>query len=128
MGELGYQEGRDYGVAPVCPKAPQMLRTINSTNPTPTNNTASATESCSSQCRQSQSIWVTPTLNVFGNRLVDQHLPHPCFKRISPQRFLVSRFVAKTWPAFRTLWQESGSAELSNSTNVCQFGIDGASL
>jgi len=39
------------GGTPVCPKAPQMLKTINSTNPTPTNNTASATESYSSQCR-----------------------------------------------------------------------------
>src|SRR5262249_16997561 len=43
-----------------------------------------------------------------GNRLVNQHLPHACFRRISPQRFLVSRFVAKTRPAFRNLWRESG--------------------
>jgi hypothetical protein len=40
----------------VCPspfapeEAPQILSTINSTNPTPTNSTASATESYSSQC------------------------------------------------------------------------------
>ena len=32
-----------------------------------------------------------------GNRLVDQHLPHVCFRRTSPQRF---------W--FRGLWRESG--------------------
>src|SRR5262245_40505766 len=69
-----------------------------------------------------------PYSNVFGNRLVDQHLPHTCFRRISPQRFLVSRFVAKTWPAFRNLWQESGSADRSSghSTNVREFGVDGA--
>src|SRR6266851_5108038 len=53
---------------------------------------------------------VHPYSNAFGNRLVDQHPPHTCFRRISPQRFLVSRFVAKTWPAFRSSWQESGRA------------------
>src|SRR5262249_46315058 len=37
-----------------------------------------------------------------------QHLPHACFRRISPQRFLVSRFVAKTRPAFRNLWRGFG--------------------
>jgi hypothetical protein len=50
-------------------------------------------------------------LNALSKHLIDQHLPHTCFRRISPQRFLVSRFVAKTWPAFRALRQESGSAE-----------------
>src|SRR5262249_43743187 len=45
-----------------------------------------------------------------GNRLVNQHLPHACFRRISPQRFLVSRFVAKTRPAFRSLWRGNGVA------------------
>ena len=40
------------GPNPFAPEeAPQMLSTINSTNPTPTNSTASATESYSSQCR-----------------------------------------------------------------------------
>src|SRR5215831_4053537 len=43
-----------------------------------------------------------------GNRLVDQDVPHFRFRRISPRWFLVSRFVAKTRPAFRGLWQESG--------------------
>ena len=32
-----------------------------------------------------------------GNRLVDQHLPHVCFRRTSPQRF-----------RFRGLWQKPG--------------------
>ena len=32
-----------------------------------------------------------------GNRLVDQHLPHACFRRTSPQRF---------W--FRGLWRKPG--------------------
>src|SRR5262249_55164334 len=32
-----------------------------------------------------------------GNRLVDQHLPHACFRRTSPQRF-----------RFRGLWQKPG--------------------
>src|SRR5215831_11217719 len=50
-----------------------------------------------------------------GNRLVNQHLPHACFRRISPQRFLVSRFVAKTWPAFRSLWRESGTAAVASA-------------
>jgi hypothetical protein len=40
--------------------------------------------------------------------LVDQHVPHFRFRRISPQWFLVSRFVAKTRPAFRGLWRKSG--------------------
>jgi hypothetical protein len=43
-----------------------------------------------------------------GNRLVDQHVPHFRFRRTSPQWFLVSRFVAKTRPAFRGLWRKSG--------------------
>jgi len=51
-----------------------------------------------------------------GNRLVDQHLPHACFRSTSPERFLVSRFVAKTWPAFRSLWRESGMKKPSRST------------
>jgi hypothetical protein len=55
--------------------------------------------------------------------LPDQHLPHTCFRRISPQRFLVSRFVAKTWPAFRSLWQESGRQD----ENVGPFGVGGVS-
>jgi hypothetical protein len=46
-----------------------------------------------------------------GNRLVDRHVPHVRFRRISPRRFLVSRFAAKTWPAFRSLWRESGVAD-----------------
>jgi hypothetical protein len=46
-----------------------------------------------------------------GNRLVDQHLPHFRFRRISPQWFLVSRFVAKTRPAFRGLWRKPGMAD-----------------
>src|SRR5262245_4794221 len=48
-----------------------------------------------------------------GNRLFNQDLPHACFRRISPQRFLVSRFVAKTRPAFRSLWRESGMAAVA---------------
>jgi len=51
----------------------------------------------------------------WGNRLVNQHLPHACFRRISPQRFLVSRFVAKTRPAFRSLWRESGMAAVTSA-------------
>jgi len=39
---------------------PQMLSTINSTNPTPTNRTASATKSYSSQCRYPQNITSIP--------------------------------------------------------------------
>jgi hypothetical protein len=35
-------------------------------------------------------------------------IPHTCFRRIPPQKILVSRFMAKTWPAFHSLWQESG--------------------
>src|SRR5215813_6460572 len=50
-----------------------------------------------------------------GNRLVNQHLPHACFRRISPQRFLVSRFVAKTRPAFRSLWRESAMAAVASA-------------
>ena len=38
----------------------QMLSTINSTNPTPTNSTASATGSYSGQCRYSESMTLIP--------------------------------------------------------------------
>src|SRR6185437_13994613 len=33
-------------------------------------------------------------------------LPHPCFRAISTQGFLASWFGAKTWRAFRNLWQK----------------------
>src|SRR5262249_44838587 len=39
---------------------PQMLSTINSTNPMPANSTARATKSYSSQCRESESITFIP--------------------------------------------------------------------
>jgi hypothetical protein len=42
--------------------------------------------------------------------LFNQDVPHTCFRRISRAELLVSRFVAKTWPAFRSLWRESGVA------------------
>jgi hypothetical protein len=72
---------------------------------------------------------VHPYSNAFGNRVADQHLPHTCFRRISPQRFLVSRFVAKTWQAFRSLWQESGRQFLQeeHDENVGPFGVGGVS-
>ena len=41
------------------------------------------------------------------NRFANQRLPHVCFRRISPQRVLVSRFVATIGRAFRSLWRES---------------------
>jgi hypothetical protein len=37
-------------------------------------------------------------------------LAHPCFRAISQESILVSRFVAKTRPTFRSLWRESGMA------------------
>jgi hypothetical protein len=41
------------------------------------------------------------------NRFANQHLPHVCFRRISPPKVLVSRFVATIGRAFRGLWRES---------------------
>src|SRR5262249_57988940 len=75
---------------------PQMLSTINSTNPTPTNSTASATESYEPTPIIAKHH-VHPSSNAFGNRLVDQYLAHTRFRRISPQRF---------W--FHGLWQKPG--------------------
>jgi hypothetical protein len=80
-----------------------MVNTINSTNPTPTNSTASTMEFDPMPIIVNH--LVRPYSNAFGNRLLYKYLPHTCFRRISPQCFLVSRFVAKTWPAFRNLWR-----------------------
>jgi len=76
---------------------PQMLSAINSTNPMPANSTASATESYSSQCRESESITSIPVPQVGYPSENFADLPHTCFRRISPQRF---------W--FRGLWQKPG--------------------
>jgi hypothetical protein len=88
-----------------------MLSTINSINPMPTNSTASATESYSFELTSRGDPDHAEPLARTGNRLVDQHVPHVHFRRISPPRFLVSRFAAKTWPAFHSLWRESGVAD-----------------
>jgi len=45
------------------------------------------------------------------NRFANQHLPHACFERISPQRVLVSGLVATIGRAFRSLWRESDRGE-----------------
>jgi hypothetical protein len=49
---------------------------------------------------------VHPYSNVFGNYLVDQSTAH-LFQAYFAAKFLVSRFVAKTWPAFRSLGRGS---------------------
>src|SRR5215510_4139798 len=106
-----------------------MRSTINSTNPIPTSSTASATEFVFEPMPIIGKHHVHPYSNAWalkdgcggasggrlGNRLVNQHLPHACFRRISPQRFLVSRFVAKTRPASRSLWRESGMAAVASA-------------
>jgi hypothetical protein len=45
-------------------------------------------------------------IGIIRSRLADQHLPRACFSRVAPPKFLVSRVVAKTGPAFHRLWQE----------------------
>ncbi len=45
-----------------------------------------------------------------GNRLVDSSTAR-LFQAYFAAKILVSRFVAKTWPAFRSLWRESGMAD-----------------
>jgi hypothetical protein len=42
---------------------------------------------------------------------------HP-FQADFAAKILVSWFVAKTWPAFRDLWRESGMGELRSRTKV----------
>jgi hypothetical protein len=58
------------------------------------------------------------------NRFYKQHLPHACFRCISPPKVLVSRLVAKIGPAFRDLWRKSGLAgpDLNRATR-CPSGV-----
>jgi len=42
---------------------------------------------------------------------VDQQSTARLFQAYFAAKILVSRFVAKTWPVFRSLWQESGMAD-----------------
>jgi hypothetical protein len=49
------------------------------------------------------------------NLLADQHLARADFRRIAPRKFLVSRVVAKTGRAFRSLWQEFDTSTSSRA-------------
>src|SRR5262245_2661745 len=75
---------------------PQMLSTINSTNPMPANSTARATKSYSSQCRESESITFIPVRAPFFNLLIKMYRT-PVSGVFRPQSF---------W--FRGLWQKPG--------------------
>jgi hypothetical protein len=55
------------------------------------------------------------------------------FQAYFAAKILVSRFVAKTWPAFRSLWRESGDPKTSrpkrpgtDSEFVCFFALSPA--
>ena len=75
---------------------PQMLSTINSTNPMPANSTARATKSYSSQCRESESITFIPVRAPFLHLLIKMY------------RTSVSGVFRPKSFWFRRLWQKPG--------------------